>query len=71
MDQDWLEAANAVIDANIHLVDYTAAAKIEVGGSHRMRGTSRPGLSVVDLPAKDRAPFQKMLAHPALVHRLN
>lgn len=71
MNQDWLDAANAAIDANMHRVDYDDAAKIQADGSHRMRGTSRPGLSVLDLPAEHRAPFLKMLAHPALVHRLN
>lgn len=71
MDQDWLDAANAAVDANLHRVDYDAAAKIQTVGSHRMRGTSRPGLSVLDMPDEHRAPFLRMLAHPALVHRLN
>ena len=36
-----------------------------------MRGTGRPGIAVTDLSDEHRRPFQKMLAHPALVHRLN
>ena len=36
-----------------------------------MRGTGRPSLSITDLSDEERKPFQRMLAHPALVHRLN
>ncbi len=71
MEQEWLDAANAAVDANLQHVDYEDAAKTQVGGGAKMQGTGRPGLSVADLPAEYRPPFEEMLAHPALVHRLN
>lgn len=71
MDREWLDAANAAIDANMHRVDYESAARIRVDGGPRMKGTGRPGMAVIDLPDEHRKPFEKMLAHPALVHRLN
>ena len=71
MDPDWLAEANAAIDANLHRIDYEGASKNQVLGGYRMRGTGRPGLSLVELAAEHRRPFQRMMAHPALVHRLN
>ncbi|MBM3263142.1 MAG: phytanoyl-CoA dioxygenase family protein [candidate division Zixibacteria bacterium] len=71
MDQAWLDEANAAVDANMHRVDFESSARIQVGGSAKMQGTGRPGLEVTALPEEHRTPFQKMLAHPALVHRLN
>lgn len=71
MDQDWLNAANAAIDANLDLINYTGASHNQIEGGPRMRGSGRPSLSIADLPAEHRTPFQRMLAHPALVHRLN
>ena len=71
MDQRWLAAANAAINANIHRIDYIGASRGQVRGGPQMRGSGRPGLAVADLPAKHLPPFQRMLADPALVHRLN
>ena len=71
MDSSWLAEANAAIDASINRIDYEGAYQHQVTGSPKMRGSGRPSLSITDLPAERRRPFQRMLAHPALVHRLN
>jgi ectoine hydroxylase-related dioxygenase (phytanoyl-CoA dioxygenase family) len=71
IDLAWLKAANAAVEANLHHIDYESADKHRVEGGPRMRGGSRPGLAVAGLSDEDRQPFIKMLAHPALVHRLN
>ena len=71
MDLNWLAATNAAINANIHRIDYDGASRSQVHGGPQMRGSGRPGVSVTELPIEHRLPFQRMLAHPALVHRLN
>lgn len=71
MDKKWLQEANDVVNANIHKIDYKAAEAFKVSGSDKMAGTGRPGLPIAELDDEARRPFQKMLAHPALVHRLN
>lgn len=71
MDPDWLAEANDIINANQNRIDYEGAAQHQIDGSSKMRGTGRPSLSIIDLPDEERKPFQRMLAHPALVHRLN
>ena len=71
MDKNWLSEANAAIDGNVDRIDYAGASRSRVNGGLRMRGSGRPGLSVADLSDEHRQPFQRMLAHPALVHRLN
>jgi len=71
MDQSWLAAANAAVDANIHRIDYAGASRSQVYGGPQMRGSGRPGLGVTELPAEHLPPFQRMVADPVLVHRLN
>lgn len=71
MDADWLRECNHVFEENRHRINYEGARKTEVGGSVMMRGTGRPNLAIGELSAEDRDPFERMLAHPALVHRLN
>ncbi len=69
MDATWLQAANAAVDAH--------QDKIEVGGvlsgsSVTQAGTGRPLLGgLANLPGGHGKPFQRMLAHPAVVKRLN
>ena len=41
------------------------------GGSVTQAGTGRPTLGLMDLPGGVSAHFQRMLAHPAVVQRLN
>jgi hypothetical protein len=71
MDQSWLAAANAAVDANIHRIDYAGASRSQVYGGPQMRGSGRPGLTVTELPVEHLPPFQRMVADPVLVHRLN
>ena len=71
MDESWLAAANAAVDANIHRIDYNGASRSQVHGGPQMRGSGRPGLTVAELPTEHLSPFQRMLAAPVLVHRLN
>ena len=69
MDEEWLEKANEAVDK--------FQDRIEVGaelarGSKSQAGTGRPLLpGLVDLPAPYCEPFRRMIAHPAVVHRLN
>jgi len=69
MDGVWLEKANEAVDK--------FQDRIEVGaelarGSKSQAGTGRPLLpGLVDLPAPYCDSFRRMIAHPAVVHRLN
>ncbi|MEE2754056.1 MAG: phytanoyl-CoA dioxygenase family protein [Candidatus Latescibacterota bacterium] len=69
MDAEWLDAANAAVEQ--------CSDRIEVGGdaakgSKVLAGTGVPSLrGLFELPAPYSDPFRKMLAHPAVVHRLN
>ena len=69
MDEEWLQAANAAVDR--------FADRVEVGaelarGSQSLAGTGRPLLGgLLELPAPYCEPFRKMVAHPAVEHRLN
>ena len=69
MDVDWLAAANEAIDF--------CEDRIEVGGdaakgSQVLAGTGVPSLrNLFELPEPHCQPFRRMLAHPAVVHRLN
>ncbi len=71
MDGDWIDEANAAFERNRDKIDYEGASKIQQGGGEKMRGTGRPGLGISTLSEEDREPFFRMMAHPALVHRLN
>jgi hypothetical protein len=75
MDPVWVAEANAIVDKYQHTVTYPdpVAASDQVRGTVKMQGTGRPGMDIMrDITDEtDRAPFVKMLAHPALVQRLN
>ena len=74
MEVEWLAEANAIVDKYQHTVVYPDPADCPLSqGTERMRGTSRPGMDIMSsiTDEADRAPFVKMLAHPALVQRLN
>ena len=63
-----------MIDKYQHTVQYPDPSTARQGpGTSRMQGTGRPGMDVMTTitDEADRAPFVKMLAHPALVQRLN
>ena len=69
MDEEWLAAANEAVDR--------FAERIEVGeelarGSKSLAGTGRPLLpGLLELPQPYCEPFRRMVAHPAVEHRLN
>lgn len=74
MEPEWLAETNAIVDKYQHTVVYPDPADGQLRqGTERMRGTSRPGMDIMSsiTDEADRAPFVKMLAHPALVQRLN
>jgi ectoine hydroxylase-related dioxygenase (phytanoyl-CoA dioxygenase family) len=80
MDDDWVDAAVAGIDANLdHMVYRGVGDKLDgdvtladIPGAPTISGTGRPDLKdLFQLPAPNNAPFLKMLAHPAIIQRLN
>ncbi|HCV22760.1 MAG TPA: phytanoyl-CoA dioxygenase family protein [Candidatus Latescibacteria bacterium] len=80
MDDDWIEAAVAGIDANLDRLFYRGAGDkldgdmtlADIPGAPTISGTGRPDLrDLFQLPAPHNAPFLKMLAHPAVIQRLN
>ena len=69
MDEQWLAEANEAVDK---FQDRIVVGSELAGGSVSQAGTGRPLLSgLLDLPAPYNAPFRRMIAHPAVVHRLN
>lgn len=69
MDPEWLEAANAAVDAH---QDRIEVGGVLSGGSVTQAGTGRPLLGgLANLPGDHGEPFQRMLAHPEVVRRLN
>ena len=69
MDEEWLAAANEAVDK---FQDRIVVGSELARGSISQAGTGRPLLSgLLDLPAPYNAPFRRMIAHPAVVHRLN
>jgi len=69
MDEDWLARANEAVDK---FQDRIQVGSELSGGSKSQAGTGRPLLSgLVDLPDPYNEPFRRMIAHPAIVHRLN
>ena len=69
MDAEWLQAANAAVDAH---QDRIEVGGVLSGGSVTQAGTGRPLLGgLANLPGGHGEPFQRMLAHPAVVARLN
>jgi ectoine hydroxylase-related dioxygenase (phytanoyl-CoA dioxygenase family) len=80
MDDDWVDAAVAGIDANLdRMVVRGAGEKLDgdvtlgdIPGAPTISGTGRPDLKdLFQLPTPHNAPFLKMLAHPAIIQRLN
>jgi Phytanoyl-CoA dioxygenase (PhyH) len=68
MDEDWLVAANEAVD---RFDDRIVVGRELSGGSKTQAGTGRPLLSgLLELPEPYCEPFRKMIAHPAIVHRL-
>ncbi len=71
MDEDWLRAANEAIDANPDRISHGGSA---AGDSTPLAGSGVGRSSMGDpwgLPAPHGEPFQRMIADPALVQRLN
>ena len=79
MDDDWIDAAVAGIDANLDRMVYRGVGDVdndvtlaEIPGAPTISGTGRPDLrDLFQLPAPHNEPFLKMLAHPAVIRRLN
>ncbi len=69
MDSAWLDAANAAIDK---FEDKIVVGEELARGSKSLAGTGRPLLTgLIQLPKPYCDPFWRMLAHPAVEHRLN
>lgn len=69
MDEEWLARANEAVDK---FQDRVEVGRELSGGSVSQAGTGRPLLSgLLDLPAPYNALFRRMIAHPAVVDRLN
>ena len=71
MDEEWLAAANEAIDKNPDRISHGGSA---AGDSTPLAGTGVGRSSMGDpwgLPAPYGEPFQRMIADPALVQRLN
>lgn len=69
MDAAWLEAANEAIDK---FADRIVVGGAPHKGSKTLAGTGRPDLGgLFELPKPYCDPFREMIAHPAVVHRLN
>ena len=79
MDDDWIDAAAAGIDANLDRMMYRGLGEgdgdvtlADIPGAPTISGTGRPDLKgLFELPAPHNAPFLRMLAHPAVIQRLN
>ena len=71
MDTAWLEAANEAIESNTEQIGTGGSA---AGDSKPLAGTGVGRSSMGDpwkLPAPYGEPFQRMIAHPDLIQRLN
>ncbi|MFP6643957.1 MAG: phytanoyl-CoA dioxygenase family protein, partial [Candidatus Latescibacterota bacterium] len=80
MDDEWIDAAVAAIDANLDRLIYRGAGDkldgdvtlADIPGAPTISGAGRPDLKdLFQLPAPHNASFLKMLAHPAVIQRLN
>ena len=69
MDEEWLEEANAAIDK---FEDRIVVGEELARGSQSLAGTGRPLLGgLLELPDPYNKPFRRMIANPAVEHRLN
>ncbi|NKB72468.1 MAG: hypothetical protein GKR89_35780 [Candidatus Latescibacteria bacterium] len=71
MDEKWLAAANEAIDANPDRISHGGSA---AGDSGPLAGQGTVRSSMGDpwtLPKPHGEPFRRMIAHPALIQRLN
>ncbi len=69
MDESWVTAANEAIDRFSDRLEYENDA---TRGSKRLAGTPLPSLhGLFDLPHPYCDPFREMIAHPAVIQRLN
>jgi len=69
MDEEWLNLANEAVDK---FQDRVVVGGELARGSQSQAGTGRPLLSgLLDLPEPYNQPFRKMIAHPAVIQRLN
>ncbi len=69
MEAAWLEAANEAIDK---FADRIVVGGAPDKGSKTLAGTGRPDLGgLFELPKPYCNPFREMIAHPAVIHRLN
>ena len=69
MDEQWLAEANEAVDK---FQDRVVVGEELARGSISQAGTGRPLLpGLLDLPDPYNEPFRRMIAHPAVVHRLN
>jgi ectoine hydroxylase-related dioxygenase (phytanoyl-CoA dioxygenase family) len=78
MDDEWIDAAVAAIDANLDRLIYRGdkldgdVTLADIPGAPTISGAGRPDLKdLFQLPALHNASFLKMLAHPAVIQRLN
>ncbi len=71
MDEEWLAAANAAIDANADRIGKGGSGAAGDSISLKNEGHSSGMGELWNLPAPHCEPFRKMLAHPALIARLN
>ena len=69
MDPEWVRAANEAIDS---VADTVTTSEELSGGAPELEGgpQSRIG-GLIDLPQPHREPFERMMANPAVHHRLN
>ena len=71
LDPAEIDAANAAIDHYAHTIEHGADNRL-AKDSHSLRGTGRPTLhGLLRLAPPHCEPFRRMLAHPAVVMRLN
>ena len=69
MDADWIAAANAAIEAN---ADRAVTVAGGMQNSNRLRGTHTTRMPAAwNLPQPYCEPFRRMIAHPAIIERLN
>jgi ectoine hydroxylase-related dioxygenase (phytanoyl-CoA dioxygenase family) len=80
MDDDWVNAALAGIEANLDRMVYRGVGDkldgdvtlADIPGAPTISGTGRPDLrDLFQLPEPHNTPFLKMLAHPTIIQRLN